>query len=115
MPHMRPCKVTGTVPTTCPPQQNWQIHLTLTSQHINKVLQVVAVHWANVVETQLLKQRAACAANHATGILVNLGSRVLDDAGQLLGDPLGDLTQLAQLPVGLNGATVRARSGSVGV
>ena len=75
----------------------------LTRQHVNQILKVVAVDRADVVKAQLLKQRAACPADHSARILVDLGGRVLDDVGQLLGDALGDLPQLAQLAVCLRG------------
>lgn len=72
----------------------------------------MAVHGADVIEAQLLEQRAAGAADHAACVLVNLGRRVLDHAGQLLGHTLSYFTQLAQLAVGLQagrGGTHRAQ------
>lgn len=72
-----------------------------TQKDVDQVLQIVAIHGANVVKAQLFKQRTARATNHAACILVDLGGGILNDARQLLCHTLGNLTQLTQLAIGL--------------
>jgi hypothetical protein len=88
-----PCPLLHTYPYPPPPPH--------TREHVNHVLQVVPVHWTDVVEAQLLEERTSCPANHAACILVYLGRRVLNDIGELLGHALRHLPQLTELAVGL--------------
>lgn len=73
----------------------------LACHHIYQVLQIMAVNWPNVVEAKLLKKGAASTTDHATRILINFCSSILDCIWQLLGHTLGNFTQLTQLAVGL--------------
>ena len=48
-----------------------------------------------------LEQRGPAAADHAARILVDFGCGLLEALRQLLGDALGDFTQLPQSPISL--------------
>mmetsp|Transcript_14551 Transcript_14551/g.24659 ORF Transcript_14551/g.24659 Transcript_14551/m.24659 type:complete len:312 (-) Transcript_14551:374-1309(-) len=67
----------------------------------DEVVEVVAVHGADVVEPQLLEERAAAAADHAACVLVHLGGGGLQRLRQLLSQLLRSLPQLAQGARGL--------------
>mmetsp|Transcript_14658 Transcript_14658/g.48116 ORF Transcript_14658/g.48116 Transcript_14658/m.48116 type:complete len:586 (+) Transcript_14658:2658-4415(+) len=62
----------------------------------DQVLQVVPVHGADVIQSKLLEQRRAGAANHAARVLIHLLRNLLHRRRHRLGDGLGRLTQLAQ-------------------
>jgi hypothetical protein len=65
-------------------------------QNSHQVLQVVAVHGADVVQTELLEQRRAAAGDHAARVLVNLRRHLLHRHRHRLGDGLGALAKLSQ-------------------
>jgi hypothetical protein len=66
------------------------------AQHREQVVDVVAVDRADVIEAEILEQRAA-AHHHAAGILLGERGAVLDQLGQVLAELLADV---AQRPVG---------------
>eukprot|EP00968_Pinguiococcus_pyrenoidosus_P010154 scaffold803_cov310-Pinguiococcus_pyrenoidosus.AAC.67 len=75
-------------------QQDGLLHLVVADvlQDGDEVVQVVAVHGANVVEAQLLEEGAA--GHDATGVLVDLLVHLLDLLRHELVEGLGDLTDV---------------------
>ena len=66
------------------------------AQHGQQVIDVVAVDRPDVIEAEILEQRAA-AHHHAAGIFLGQAGPVLDELGQVLAELLADL---AQRPIG---------------
>jgi hypothetical protein len=63
-------------------------------QHRDQLVQVVPVDRADVVEAQLLEQRAA--HRHAAGELVGLARGLVQRARQLARQPLGQIAQFQE-------------------
>ena len=71
------------------------VRIAQVAQDGDKLVHVMAVNGADIVETELFKQRAAC--DHATGIFFSALGRPLDLAGQALGNLASQVTQTEEL------------------
>jgi hypothetical protein len=63
-------------------------------EHRQQVVDVVTVDRADVVEAEVLEQRAA-AHHHAAGVFLGEAGALLDQLGQVLAELLADLAQRA--------------------
>mmetsp|Transcript_4392 Transcript_4392/g.7838 ORF Transcript_4392/g.7838 Transcript_4392/m.7838 type:complete len:263 (-) Transcript_4392:729-1517(-) len=70
-------------------------------KNCDEVVNVMAVHRSDVVQTELLEEGRSRSRNEAAGVLVQLGRRTLYGRRELLSKALGHLTEFAKRAVSL--------------